>query len=383
MAVTVAVLVAAVLHASWNALLKGVDDRLAIVVLLDLTGLVVAALALPLVPVPAQASRGLLVASVTLHLGYELLLLVAYRAGDLSQVYPLARGTAPLLVAAYAGLVLGERLEPVQLAGLGGVCAGLVLLAEAGRGARWRPAVGPALATGVFIAAYTVADGLGVRRAGTVTGYVAWLFLLHGLPIPLFALAARGRALAPRLRRHLGAGVAAGLLAVAAYGLVLWAQRRGALAVVAALRETSVLVAALIGTLVFGERLGRRRVLAAALLAAGIVALNAVPAAASYRRPAATSVAPSGATRTTARPGAASSASSTALPTVSPLSRSARPGSSRSAGSRTRSAPCPRAYSTRASVPWSEASQPQASTPAWRAAATLRANGSRPSLTRS
>ena len=128
---------------------------------------------------------------MVLHLGYELLLLVAYRAGDLSQVYPVARGAAPLLVAAYAGLVLGERLAPVQLAGLGGVCAGLLVLAAAGRGARWRPAVGPALATGVCIAAYTVADGLGVRRAGTVTGYVAWLFLLHGLPIPLYALAAR------------------------------------------------------------------------------------------------------------------------------------------------------------------------------------------------
>jgi drug/metabolite transporter (DMT)-like permease len=274
-AVTLAVLAAAVLHASWNALLKGVEDRLATVVLLDLTGLVVAAAVVLLAPVPAPASRGLLGLSVVLHLGYELLLLVAYRGGDLSQVYPVARGTAPLLVAAYAGLVLGERLAPVQLAGLGGVCAGLLVLAGPGRGARWRAAVGPALATGVCIAAYTVADGLGVRRAGTVTGYVAWLFLLHGLPIPLYALALRRPALAGRLRRHLGPGVAAGLASVAAYGLVLWAQRRGALAVVAALRETSVLVAALLGTLVFGERFGRRRVLAAAVLAAGIVALNA------------------------------------------------------------------------------------------------------------
>jgi drug/metabolite transporter (DMT)-like permease len=208
-AVTLAVRAAAVLHASWNALLKGVEDRLATVVLLDLTGLVVAAAVVLLAPVPAPASRGLLGLSVVLHLGYELLLLVAYRGGDLSQVYPVARGTAPLLVAAWAGLVLGERLAPVQVAGLGGVCAGLLVLAVAGR-----------------------------------------------------------------LRRHLPAGVAAGLLSVAAYGLVLWAQRRGALAVVAALRETSVLVAVLIGTLVFGERFGRRRVLAAALLAAGIVALN-------------------------------------------------------------------------------------------------------------
>src|SRR5215217_6841399 len=119
-AVTVAVLAAAVLHAGWNALLKGTGDRLATVVLLDL----------------------------------------AYRAGDLSQVYPLARGTAPLLVAGYAGLVLGERLAPAQLLGLAGVCAGLLALVEVGRGpGRAGAAVGPALATGVLIAAYTVADG--------------------------------------------------------------------------------------------------------------------------------------------------------------------------------------------------------------------------------
>src|SRR5215216_4095251 len=252
-AVTVAVLAAAVLHAGWNALLKGTGDRLATVVLLDLTGVALATLALPLVPAPAPASRGLLALSVVLHLGYE-----------------------PLLVAGYAGLVLGERLEPVQLIGLAGVCAGLLALVEVGRGpGRAGAAVGPALATGVLIAAYTVADGLGVRRSGTVAGYVAWLFLLHGLPIPLVALAVSGRGLAARLRGHLGVGMAAGALSVAAYGLVLWAQRRGALAVVAALREISVLVAALIGSLVFGERFGRRRVLAAAVLAAGIVFLNA------------------------------------------------------------------------------------------------------------
>jgi drug/metabolite transporter (DMT)-like permease len=276
MGVTGAVLVAAVLHACWNALLKGGRDRVATLVLLDLTGLAISALALPLVPAPAPAARGLLVASVALHLGYELLLLRSYRTGDLSQVYPMARGSAPLLVATYAGLVLGERLGPWQLAGLAGVCAGLLLLLL-GTGAaplRQGRAVGPALATGVFIAAYTVADGLGVRRAGTELGYVAWLFLLHGIPIPLVVLAVRGRGLAARLRQGLWPGMAAGALSVAAYGLVLWAQRRGALAVVAALRETSVLVAALIGSLVFGERFGRRRVLAAAVLAAGIVVLN-------------------------------------------------------------------------------------------------------------
>jgi drug/metabolite transporter (DMT)-like permease len=274
-AVTGAVLLSAVLHASWNALLKGVEDRLAMVVLLDLTGMALSLAAVAVVPAPARASWGFIGLSVLLHTGYKLLLLSSYRVGDLSQVYPLARGTAPLLVAAFAGLVVGERLAPVQLAGLLGVCGGLGLLLEAGRaGLRRAPAVGLALATGVVIAAYTVVDGLGVRRSGSELGYVAWLFLCHGLPIPLLAVAFRRPGLAGRLRAGLGTGVVAGVLSLAAYGLVLWAQRRGALAVVAALRETSVLVAALIGTLVFGERFGRRRVVAASLLAAGIVLLN-------------------------------------------------------------------------------------------------------------
>jgi drug/metabolite transporter (DMT)-like permease len=142
---------------------------------------------------------------------YKLLLLQSYRFGDLSQVSPLARGSAPLLVAAFAALVVGERLAPVQLAGLLGVCAGLGLLLEVGRAELRRvPAVGFALATGVAIAAYTVVDGLGVRRAGSELGYIAWLFLVDGLPIPLLAAASRRRELAGRLRGRLGVGVVSG-----------------------------------------------------------------------------------------------------------------------------------------------------------------------------
>jgi uncharacterized membrane protein len=275
-AVVVAVLVAAVLHASWNALLKDGSDRLVMVVLLDLTAMALSAALLPLAAPPARAAWALLGLSVLLHTGYKVLLMQSYQVGDLNQVYPLARGTAPLLVAVVAGLFLGERLGPWQLAGLVGVCGGLVLLLERGRAAAGhrRPMVGLALATGVAIAAYTITDGIGVRRSGTDLGYVAWLFLLGGLPIPLYTLATRRRRLAARVRGRLGVGVAAGALSLAAYGLVIWAQRRGALAVVAALRETSVLVAALIGTLVFSERFGRRRVLAAACISAGIVLLN-------------------------------------------------------------------------------------------------------------
>jgi drug/metabolite transporter (DMT)-like permease len=273
--VVAAVLLAAVLHASWNAMLKGGRDRLVMMVLLDLTAMALSLLLLPLAGRPAPASWGLLALSVSLHTAYKLLLLQSYRVGDLNQVYPLARGTGPLLVAAFAALVLGERLAPLQLAGLAAVCGGLGLLLVTGRALpRGRPMIGFSLATGVAIAAYTVADGLGVRRSGSDLGYLVWLFLAAGFPIPLYALAVRGRGLAASARQQLWVGVAAGSLALAGYGLVLWAQSRGELAVVAALRETSVLVAALIGTLVFGERFGRRRVLAAACITAGIVLLE-------------------------------------------------------------------------------------------------------------
>ena len=213
--VVAAVLAAAVLHASWNALLKGGQDRLVTVVLLDLTALVLSLL-LPLAGRPAPASWWLLGVSVLLHAGYKLLRTVP-RAG---------------------------------------------------------PIVGFALVTGVAIAAYTVTDGLGVRRSGTDLGYVAWLFVLGGFPIPLYAAAIHRRDLLARMRERLPVGLAAGALSLTAYGLVIWAQRRGALAVVAALRETSVLVAAVIGGVAFGERFGRRRVVAAGFITAGIVLLN-------------------------------------------------------------------------------------------------------------
>ena len=274
------VLLAAVLHATWNALLKGGRDRLATFVLLDLTGVVLCVLAVPLLPGPAPASWGFIALSTLIHTGYKLLLIESYRTGgDLSQVYPLARGSAPLLVAGFAGVVVGERLGPLRLAGVLVVCLGLVLLVGVTGTvlAAHRRAIGFALATGVSIAAYTVADGLGVRRSGSAVGYIAWLFLAEGLPLPVYAATSGRRHLKAGLRANLARGLVCGVLALAAYGLVIWAQTRGALAVVAALRETSVVIAALIGTVVFGERFGYRRTVAAAVVTAGIVLLNAPP----------------------------------------------------------------------------------------------------------
>jgi drug/metabolite transporter (DMT)-like permease len=203
-------------------------------------------------------------------------------AGELGlhrAVYPLARGSAPLLVAGFAALAVGERLGPLRLAGVLVVSLGLVLLVGMGgrQLAAHRRAIGFALATGVSIAAYTVTDGLGVRRSGSALGYIAWLFLAEGLPLPLYAATLGRRHLRHGLRVNLARGIVSGVLSLAAYGLVIWAQSRGALAVVAALRETSVVIAALIGTVVFGERFGYRRTVAAAAVTVGIVLLNVPP----------------------------------------------------------------------------------------------------------
>jgi drug/metabolite transporter (DMT)-like permease len=274
--VVAAVLLAAVLHAVWNSLAKTVRDQLAGFAMLNLASLTICLAALALVPGPAAASRPFIAGSALLHVGYQLALMRSYGGGELSQVYPLARGVAPLLVAAFAAAVVGERIGPAQLCGIVLISCGLASLAFGGRrpsGAE-RPAVAFALVTGVFIAAYTVTDGLGVRRAGGAPSYATWLFLSESTLVLLIAVALRGRSLGPAVRPVWWRGAVGGALSLAAYGLVLWAQTRGALAAVAALRETSVVIAAAIGTLFLGERFGRLRVLAACLVAAGILLLD-------------------------------------------------------------------------------------------------------------
>ncbi len=271
-----AVLFAAVLHATWNALAKSFSDRLAAFALMGLATVACTAPLLPLVPTPARAAWWALGTSAVLHTGYNLLLLASYRLGEFNQVYPLARGTGPLLVAAVAAGLLHEHLGGAQLAGVLVVSGGIILL-SAGRvpaGASARPAILAALATGVMIASYTVVDGIGVRHSGTAIGYTAWLFTLEGPAMPLYALALRRGGLWRTLQGHWRLGVLCGVLSVTAYGLVIWAQTRGALAAVAALRESSVVVAAAIGALVFHERFGRRRILASAAIATGVVLLN-------------------------------------------------------------------------------------------------------------
>jgi drug/metabolite transporter (DMT)-like permease len=200
----------------------------------------------------------------------------SYQLGEFGQVYPLARGTSPWLVAVAAAAFAGEALSPVRLLAVVVVSAGLASLVFAGgRPSHVQlPALGAALLTGVTIAAYSTIDGLGVRHSGTPIGYAGWLFLAQGPALPLTAFVVRRGKLWQQAGRHLVAGLAGGALALLSYALVLWAQTRAALAPVAALRETSVIVGAIIGAVVFRERFGRWRVLATCIVATGVVLIN-------------------------------------------------------------------------------------------------------------
>src|SRR5690606_36024351 len=229
--------------------------------------------------VPAPESWPALGLSALLHVGYMGFLMLSYRVGDFGQVYPLARGTSPWLVALGAAVLLGETLSPLHLAGVLVVSAGLTALVFAGGvpGREQLPALGAALVTGVMIAGYTVVDGIGVRASGAPLAYLSWLMILEG---PWFLAAAlllrRGR-LAARLRPVWRVGALGGPLSMAAYGLVLWAQTMGSLAAVAALRESSIIFRAIIAALGLQEGLGRLRAVSAAVVAGGLAPLTLSP----------------------------------------------------------------------------------------------------------
>ena len=273
--VVAAVLLAAFLHAAWNAVAHAIADRLIGFALIGAAATAGGAVLTLVVGAPAPASWPYLAVSAALHVGYSLLLLRSYELGEFGQAYPLARGTSPWLVAIGAAAFAHETLTPPRLAGVAVISVGLASLVFAGRLTRADvPAIGAALLTGVTIAAYTTVDGLGVRHAGGALGYAAWLFIAEGAVIPLMAMAARREKLWVQARPHLAAGLAGGVASIIAYGLVLWAQTRGALAPIAALRETSVIIGAIIGAVVFRERFGRWRIVATVLVAGGVALIN-------------------------------------------------------------------------------------------------------------
>ncbi len=270
------VLPAALMHAAWNTAVKTGADRLLTFALVAFSGGLASLLLIPFAPLPGPESWRFILASVALHSGYKFFLLQAYRVGDLSHVYPLARGTAPLVVAALSGVVAGERPAGWELAGVLVISFGVLSITFSGGRPRRRDAAPAvfAVATGLFIASYTLVDGAGVRLAGSRLGYIAWLHLLDAFPIVLAALLLRGRGAMRGLKMEWKRGVAGGLLNLGAYGLVIWALSLGAMAPVAALRETGVIFATLIGTVFLGEPFGLRRVPAALLIAAGIALLG-------------------------------------------------------------------------------------------------------------
>jgi drug/metabolite transporter (DMT)-like permease len=274
------VLSAAVMHASWNALVKVGGDPLA---RLALVNLACSALAIPVLAIaglPDAASLPYLAISVVVHNAYYGLLTLSYQVGDLSYVYPLARGSAPLIVAVMAFVFAGEQLSLPGMLAVATICVAILSLALTGRGNGrhgWK-ATSAALATGLSIACYTNSDGLGARASGNPIAYVSMLFFLEGLPLIGFLWLARRHALSETLRAAWRPGLVGGALAFLGYGIVVWSFAHAPITLVSAVREVSVVIAAMIGVRMLGEPFGLRRVAAAAAVVLGIVLLDVSPA---------------------------------------------------------------------------------------------------------
>lgn len=272
-----AVVTAAALHAGWNAVAKRSLDPFLSVALISLAA---GGAALFLLPFSYALSPGVwpfLIASAILHTGYRLFLVRAYQAGDLGQVYPIARGCAPLLVTLLAWLVVAEPVGGVALLGLAALSAGVWLMSA--RGGEGRAGLAPtalafAIGTSVFIAAYTVLDGVGARFNGAAMAYALWLFVLEAVLMLGVVLYFRGRQGFRGMRSDMGAGVAGGAMSLGAYWIAIWAMTQAPLSVVAALRETSILFALIISTLFMGERITGWRTAAAVLIITGAAALR-------------------------------------------------------------------------------------------------------------
>jgi len=274
--VFLAVIVAAALHAAWNALAKSGGDKHLSMAAVVLGHAPPALVLLPLVPLPAAASLPFLAGSVILHFGYQILLLNSYRIGDLTQVYPIVRGSAPLLVAAVSILFLGVALSLGEIVAVTVIATGIVSLGLVRRrdGLRNPAAAALALGTGCFIAGYSLVDGTGARLAGTALGFYAWLASSNALVFALFLRLSR-----PGLLRQIPAlasrtFVFGGSASFLAYALVVWAFTQAPIALVTALRETSIVFALAIGVVFLKERLDLAKLAATFLTLLGAVLLR-------------------------------------------------------------------------------------------------------------
>jgi drug/metabolite transporter (DMT)-like permease len=270
---TLLILLAAALHAGWNALIKISGDRVAVMAVVTLAGSILSIFALPFVDSPDPASWPLLALTILIHTGYHFFLPIAYDHGDLGQVYPIARGTAPILVTLGALVFAGEHVGQTALIGILCLAVGVMALTfDGGKISKINPkAIIFAIVTGVCIASYTVVDGLGVRQAGSILGFAVWLTIGDGVLTILIALIWKKREIAKVMKNNALTGFAGGAMQVGAYWIIVYALAVAPMGMVSGLRETSVLFAALISTFVLKEGFGVWRFVSACLVTFGLM----------------------------------------------------------------------------------------------------------------
>lgn len=270
------VIAAALLHATWNALLKGGSDKFAGMAGVMLGQGPLALLAALCMPLPAAESLPYLIAGIGLHVGYQTFLTLAYRVGDLSQVYPIARGVAPLIVAGVSVAFLGVALNLAEIVAVATIGIGIISLALVRRqdGQRNPAAAGLALITGCFIAAYSLVDGYGARAAGTAVGFYGWLAVGSTIGFTTLMLIFNPQAVQSALRTGKLRGLIGGSASFIAFALVIWAFTQAPIALVTALRETSIIFAVMFGVFLFKERLDLAKVISTALTLAGAALLR-------------------------------------------------------------------------------------------------------------
>ena len=274
------VLCGAMLHAAWNALVKSSTDKAVDNALVTVLAALVALPVVIVMGLPERASWPFVAGSLVMHVGYYIALTGAYKHGELGLTYPIMRGFAPLLVALASGTFIGESPSAAEWIGILGITAGVALvgLAHPGEALHHGKALAFAFANAGIIAAYTVVDGLGVRASGDALRYAMLLFMLDGIAYPLLVWRQRDaegrRAIALYVRGRWPLAALGGGASIASYSIALWAMGRAPVASVAALRETSVLFAALLGTWLLKERFGLQRALGTVVIVVGVMALR-------------------------------------------------------------------------------------------------------------
>ncbi|MBK5475058.1 EamA family transporter [Pseudomonas sp. TH21] len=267
------IMLGAALHATWNAVVKGGTDKLMTTCMIASVASLIALAVVPFLALPAKESWPFIGASVVLQVVYFVLVASTYRIADMSQTYPIMRGTAPLLVAVVSVLVLAEPLSASAWLGIAVISLGILSMA-AGPSAGQRKGLILALVNAGVIAGYTLIDGWGVRQSGAPAAYTLWIFLLTGLPLAAWALVTRRAEFCRYVLRNGRLGLVGGAGTLASYGLALWAMTQAPIATVSALRETSILFGVVISAWVLKEHLTRVRIVAACIIAAGAMVLR-------------------------------------------------------------------------------------------------------------